>query len=225
MLPLKDDYPLRRFPLVTIVLIILNVFVFLRQSDLASEQQHEIHCKYGKIPYEIVHNEDQEPLINFSVRWTLISSMFLHGDWLHLVGNMLYLWIFAKGVEDSLGYLRFIIFYLLCGTIAGLSYIMSEQDSLIPCIGASGAISGMMGAYFMLHPTANILTVFVLPGTLIRIIPVPAFLFLGPWFILQLIYYPTGGGVAWFSHIGGFIAGLVLAKFFERPKLRREIII
>jgi membrane associated rhomboid family serine protease len=222
MLPLKDDHPLHHFPLITVVLLGLNVFIFIRQADLVGEQKYEFWYKYGSIPWEIVHNTDQEPLIDFSVRWTLITHMFLHADWLHLIGNMLYLWIFAKGVEDAMGYPRFIVFYLLCGVMASLSHIATAPDSPIPGIGASGAISGMLGAYFVLLPTANILTVFVLPGTLIRVIPVPAFLFLGPWIILQVIrgtyslQVSGRGGVAWFAHIGGFAAGLVFAKLFEK---------
>ena len=220
MIPLKDDHSLHRFPLITVAILLLNVYSFSYQASLG-EGKYEFWRQYGTIPWEITHNSDQPPSVDFPVRWTLISSMFLHADWLHLLGNLFYLWIFAKGVEDSMGYLRFTIFYLLCGVIASLSHILTAPDSPIPAIGASGAISGMLGAYLVLHPTANILTIIVLPGTLIRILPVPAFLFLLPWIILQVAHgtecLQVGGcsGIAWFAHIGGFAAGLVLAHIFK----------
>lgn len=224
MLPLKDDHPLTRFPLVTLIVLGLNIFIFYCQSDFAGEEKYEFWLKYGTIPYEIVHNIDKEPYIDISIRWTLVTSMFLHANGCHLIGNMLYLWIFAKGVEDAMGCFRFSVFYLLCGVVASLSHIATEPDSFIPAIGASGAISGMMGAYFVLHPTANILTLFVLPGTLIRIMPVPAFIFLFPWIILQIIQGAyslsdlpfADGGVAWFAHIGGFFGGILLVRLFKK---------
>lgn len=223
MIPLKDNHPLHRFPLITIAILLLNVYIFSHQSSLG-EGKYEFWYKYGTIPWEITHNSDQPPPVDFPVRWTLLSAIFLHAGWLHLLGNMLYLWIFAKGVEDSMGYLRFTAFYLLCGGIASFAHILTAPDSQIPAIGASGAISGMLGAYLLLHPTASILTLVILPGTLIRILPVPAFLFLIPWIIMQIAHgtesLQAGGscGIAWFAHIGGFAAGLLLAHLFRHER-------
>jgi membrane associated rhomboid family serine protease len=221
MIPLKDDHPLSVFPLITITFIVLNVFVFLHQSSLG-QHQYAFVLKYGSIPWEITHNIDQEPLVSFPVWGTLVTSTFLHGGWFHLIGNMLYFWIFGKGVEDAMGYWRFVVFYLLCGIIADISHIMTAPNSRIPAIGASGAISGVLGAYLVLYPTANILTVVVLLGSLIRILPIPAVLFLIPWIILQVLHgaesvkIGSGCGIAWFAHIGGFVAGLCLVRFFKK---------
>ncbi len=224
MLPLKDDHPLTRIPLITLVILGVNIYVFYLQSQLIGLAKFDLWLKYGSIPFEIVNNIDEEPCVEFSIRWTLVTSMFLHGGWLHLVGNMLYLWIFAKGVENEMGHLRFTTFYLLCGVLASLSHIASQPESIIPAIGASGAISGVMGAYLRLNPEAKILTVFVLPGTLIRLVQVTAFMYLIHWIIFQLVqgfylsrFSFSGGGVAWFAHIGGFFAGLFLAKYFKKP--------
>ena len=221
MIPLKDDHPLRHFPLVTLSCIVLNVVIFLHQLSLG-QYEYPFVLKYGAIPYEITNNIDQEPLVSFPVRWTLVSSMFLHGGWLHLIGNMLYLWIFGKSVEDSMGYGRFLVFYVLCGIVAVLSHILTDPHSSIPMIGASGAISGVLGAYFVLYPLSNILTVVLLLGSLIRILKVPAMFFLGPWIIMQILYgvesihTGAGRGIAWFAHIGGFIAGVLLIRFFKK---------
>ncbi len=222
MIPLKDEHPLHHFPLITVAFIALNVFVFLHQSSLAGEYEYAFILKYGTTPREITQNIDQEPFVTFPVRWTLVTAMFLHGGWLHLLGNMLYFWIFGKAVEDSMGYLRFMIFYILCGTVAGVSHIATAPNSDIPMIGASGAISGMLGAYLVLYPTGNIHTLVVLLGTLIRVLKVPAMFFLLPWIMLQMINAGErlrighGGGIAWFAHIGGFFAGLILVNFFKK---------
>ena len=223
-MPLKDDHPMTRIPLITLLILGLNIYVFYLQCQLIGLEKFEFWQKYGSIPFEIVNNIDKEPCVDFSIRWTLVTSMFLHGGWSHLIGNMLYLWIFAKGVENEMGYMRFTAFYLLCGVIASLSHIATKPDSIIPAIGASGAISGIMGAYLRLLPESKILTLFIFPGTLIRVVRVPAFMYLLYWIIYQLIqgFYLSrfkflGGGVAWFAHIGGFFAGVFLAKYFKKP--------
>ncbi len=150
--------------------------------------------------------------------------MFLHGGLLHLLGNMLYLWIFGKSVEDSMGHVRFIFFYLLCGVIATFCHVFSNPDSRLPMVGASGAISGILGAYLLLHPRAKIRTLIPL-GFFFRIIEIPAVLLLGFWIIIQVLYgtqrmatSATGGGVAWLAHVGGFVAGLLLISVFQRSK-------
>ena len=153
---------------------------------------------------------------------SLISSMFLHGGWMHLIGNMLYLWIFANNIEDAMGHRRFIVFYTLCGVIAALSHALTAPGSSIPMVGASGAISGVLGAYLLLYPRASVLVVVPI-WVFLKFIRVPAALVLGFWFLIQVISRSLagdGGGVAWFAHIGGFVAGMLLIGFFKRPRVR-----
>jgi len=217
MLPIRDHNPSGRTPFVTYGLMAANIAVFLLVLLPVQEpwRLNAIYMDYAILPAAITQG--------FAYQ-TLVTSMFLHAGWLHLIGNMLYLWIFAKGVENEMGYLRFTAFYLLCGVIASLSHIASQPESIIPAIGASGAISGVMGAYLRLNPEAKILTVFVLPGTLIRLVQVPAFMYLIHFIFFQMVqgFYLSrlpfsDGGVAWFAHIGGFFAGLFLAKYFKKP--------
>jgi len=152
---------------------------------------------------------------------TVITSMFLHGGFLHVIGNMLYLWIFGNNVEDAMGRLRFALFYLLCGTTAALGHAFLNLRSTVPMIGASGAVSGVLGAYVLLYPRARVLTLFTL-GFFVRLIEVPALVVLGFWFILQFLNVliasgsGAGGGVAWHAHIGGFVAGMLLVGLFKR---------
>ncbi len=165
------------------------------------------------------------PELPFFAPLSLFSSMFLHGGFLHLAGNMLYLWIFGDNVEDQLGHVKFFIFYILCGLAASLLHIITAPNSKVPMVGASGAIAGVLGAYMIRFPRARILTLIFL-GFFIRIVAVPALFVLGFWFILQLLYaFPsigsTSGGVAWFAHVGGFLAGIVLFKLFSAFSKRR----
>jgi membrane associated rhomboid family serine protease len=157
------------------------------------------------------------------LRWeTLLTSMFMHGGWLHLIGNMWFLWLFGNNIEDSMGHLRFLVFYLLCGLVGAATHLLTATGSMVPTVGASGAISGIMGAYLILYPRIKIETLFIL-FIFIRIIPIPAWFVLGQWFALQLLSgYLTpsmGGGVAFWAHVGGFVAGLVLVKVFENRQL------
>jgi membrane associated rhomboid family serine protease len=146
---------------------------------------------------------------------TLGTSMFLHGGWLHFLGNMLYLWIFGDNVEDYLGRLRFFLFYLVSGFFAALFHTLADVNATVPVIGASGAIAGVLGAYLILFPRTNVSTLFLFI-IIIRIIPVPAVLILGLWFLIQVLNAGSGGGsVAWFAHIGGFLAGMILIKVFK----------
>lgn len=226
MIPLHDDNPTRIFPVITIFLIGLNSLIFFYQLSLGKYAQVFVF-KYGAIPWEIIHNIDQGPKIPFPVQLTLFSSMFLHGGFFHLTGNMLYLWIFGNNIEDSLGHLRFIVFYVTCGIIAAASHILISPDSQIPMIGASGAISGVLGAYLLLHPHAKILTLIIF-GFFIRVIKVPALFILGFWIIIQFINGTASlgalerGGTAWFAHIGGFLAGLILIHFFKKQNLYHD---
>jgi membrane associated rhomboid family serine protease len=220
MIPLKDDNPSRSFPFVTIGLIISNIVVFMYQLSLGHHMNIFI-LKMGTIPYEISHFEDLRPKSPLPISFTLITYMFIHGGFLHLIGNMLYLWIFGDNVEDSMGHIRFLIFYIICGILAGLFQIFSNPNSIIPMIGASGAIAGVLGAYFILYPKAHILTL-IFFFFFIRIIRIPAVILLGLWFFIQVVNSSYGGGVAWYAHIGGFVSGIFLVGFFIK---RRKIFI
>jgi membrane associated rhomboid family serine protease len=209
-LPLRDDNPTSRFPLVTIALIVLNSAVFLvlaaapRGLELAA-------LRFGAVPYAVTHVRAFPGPAAVPPLLTLLTSMFLHGSLFHLLGNMLYLWIFGNNIEDRLGPVRFALFYLVCGVAAALTHILFEPGSQVPMIGASGAIAGVLGAYALLYPRARVRTLVFLIFY-IDIVPIPAGLVLGLWFILQVLNVGMGGGVAWFAHIGGFLAGLVLVR-------------
>jgi len=218
MFPLKDDIPTEKPPIVTIALIVINALIFFYQISLGEDFQYFI-VKLGAIPYEITHQSEITPEAAFPVNMTLVTAMFLHGDWFHIIGNMLYLWIFGNNIEDKLGHFKFIIFYLISGIIASLVFVVTSPNSTIPMVGASGAIAGVLGAYLLKFPHARILTLIFL-GFFIRIVRIPAVYVLGFWFIIQLIYAlpsigSNTGGVAWFAHIGGFVAGMGLFKLFN----------
>jgi membrane associated rhomboid family serine protease len=212
VIPLKDDNPRVLPPLFNYVLVFANVAVFFYQ--ISRPDPETFVYTYGAIPANIMQGMNLP---------SLITAMFLHGSWLHLLGNMLYLWIFGDNIEGLMGHARYLIFYLLCGVAATLSHIIIEPASTMPMVGASGAISGVLGAYLVKFPRARIL---ILVPILICLTTfrIPALFVLGFWFVTQL----TGGlgvfqtamstNVAWFAHIGGFVAGLVLIKFFERPQ-------
>jgi len=225
MIPFKDNVPTRRPAVVTILLIAVNGLVFIYQQTLPHQTQVDLVYHYGTIPARIADLRSwlfpgvQNPAVS------LVSSMFMHGGWLHLGGNMLYLWIFGNNVEDSMGRVRFLVFYLICGLTAAAAQVASAPDSTVPMVGASGAVSGVLGAYLILHPFARVLTlVFII--FFIRVIELPAIFVLGFWFMLQVLSSlaaPAGeGGVAWFAHMGGFFAGLVLIRFFQNRRLQRR---
>jgi membrane associated rhomboid family serine protease len=217
MMPLKDDIPSSKPPIVTVALISANCLIFFYLLSWGKEFQNAL-IKWGAVPFEITHGEELTPGLAFPVYLSLFSSMFMHGGFLHLAGNMLYLWIFGDNVEDKLGHIKFFIFYILCGLFASLTYILTASNSKIPMVGASGAIAGVLGAYIINFPHARILTL-VFFGFFIRITSIPALLVLGFWFVLQLLYgLPSlgsaTGGVAWFAHVGGFLSGILLFKLF-----------
>jgi membrane associated rhomboid family serine protease len=211
-IPLKDENPTSRFPVVTLLFILINVGVFFYQV-LSPEGLQFYVLKMGAIPYEITHFTTVQGIPRLAPPLTLISSMFLHGSLFHLLGNMLYLWIFANNIEDFLGPVRFTLFYFLTGLGAGLTHIVFHPNSTVPVIGASGAIAGILGAYLVLYPTARVLTLMF-----IWIVPVPAALLLILWFVGQLMNLGLGGGVAWVAHIGGFLLGLLLISRYRRPR-------
>ncbi len=217
-IPLKDENPTQRFPVVTVVLITLNVLVFLYQIFSPQGLQYSIY-RMGAIPYEITHFTTISQLPRISPPLTLLTSLFLHGSFIHLFGNMLYLWIFGNNIEDFLGPFRYILFYLLSGLGASLVHIIFHPSSMIPMIGASGAIAGVLGAYFLLYPGARVITL-----VFFWILPVPAFFILGLWFVAQVMNIGIGGGVAWFAHVGGFLIGVALIRIYvKRRRIHRRV--
>lgn len=223
MIPLHDDNPTTITPLVTIALIVTNVLVFLWQVGLPPVEQERVVFALGSIPAVIFGDRVLPPEIALvSPELSVLTSMFLHGGWLHLIGNMLYLWIFGNNVEDAMGHVRFIAFYVLCGIAAALAQAFQDPTSTIPMIGASGAIGGVLGAYLLLHPKARVLVLIPL-GILFPVIRIPAVVVLGVWFLMQFLESaatPTGGGgVAYWAHIGGFVAGMALIFVFKRREV------
>jgi membrane associated rhomboid family serine protease len=224
MIPLRDDNPTMLRPIVTVAIIVLCTLVFLWQIALPKRAGQEAVYALGLIPAVLLGHGELPAML----RWvpppvTIFTSMFLHGGFLHIAGNMLYLWIFGDNVEDRMGHGRFVLFYLICGVVAALSQALPAPDSTIPMIGASGAISGVLGAYLLLYPRANVLVViplFIIPYTL----RLPAVIVLGMWFVLQLLSSIAGGGasVAFRAHVGGFVAGMLLLRLFARrgPPIR-----
>ncbi|MBI5676776.1 MAG: rhomboid family intramembrane serine protease [Nitrospirae bacterium] len=222
MIPFKDDNPTQTFPFLTISIIVLNTIVFIQQitSPLSPK---DIVFTYGVIPYSLLTlttTHAIHPIL------TLFSSMFMHGGLLHLGSNMLFLWIFGNNIEDRLGHVRFIVFYLLCGVVAAYSHALAEQSSIVPMIGASGAVSGILGAYMVLFPRAKVHTLIFL-GIFVQVVRLPAIFIIGLWIVIQffngMLNKGIAGqsGVAWFAHIGGFLFGLIMIKIFlKREKYR-----
>jgi membrane associated rhomboid family serine protease len=264
LLPLKDNIPTRTFPLVTVVIIVLNVIVYfgLQGGGLSDVSNHKFVAHYSAIPYEITHPgklcgeraqvgaerhvvdagggvlcegkretfQDtstgarvEQPVVRVVDRdqppawFTVLSAMFMHGSLLHIGGNMLFLWIFGNNIEDAMGKLKFLLFYLLGGAVAMLAQTAFSPDSATPTLGASGAVAAVLGGYALLYPRARVVTlIFII--FFITLLELPALLVLGGWFLLQLLDASsqplTGGGVAYFAHIGGFIFGLIAIKLF-----------
>ena len=226
MIPLKDDNPTSSRPIVTYFLIGLCVVVFLMQ--LGSQSYRTLILSYGLIPSVLMgHNQLPMDLYAVPAYMTIFSSMFMHGGWMHLIMNMLFIWVFADNIEDNLGSRNFIIFYILCGIGAAMAHVLMDTHSQIPVIGASGAISGVLGAYIINHPKARILV--LIPFFFIIIIKIRALYVLGYWFVLQFINSYTvssqGGGVAYAAHIGGFVSGLILILFFNKKTKRKTKVI
>jgi len=243
--PLKDNIPTRRFPILTVAIIAINVamFFFFQHAELSlsgASVDEQNAVEYGAIPYEISHPGDQcgergtqivcgdaqsvegETDRELAPTWlTILTSMFMHGGLLHILGNMLFLWIFGNNVEDSMGRPRFVVFYLLGGVAALLAQTLFNPDAAVPTIGASGAVAAVLGGYALLYPRARVVTL-ILIIFFITVLELPALLVLGLWFVLQLFYagaefaQPVSGegGVAYFAHIGGFLIGMLLIKVF-----------
>jgi membrane associated rhomboid family serine protease len=223
MFPIRDTVPSRHVPVATWLLIAANTVVFLYQLALPDAAQQQLIYVFGIVPARFTH-PDWASSVGFPPEslWPFVTSQFLHGGFLHILANMWTLWIFGDNVEDRMGPLRFVAFYLLCGVASGMLHWMTNPDSTLPTIGASGAIAGVLGAYLRLFPRARILTlipIFIFPF----FFELPAFFYLGFWFLTQLLNgtFSIGGataaqGVAWWAHVGGFLAGLAVCPIFLR---------
>ncbi|MFP5505186.1 MAG: rhomboid family intramembrane serine protease [Gammaproteobacteria bacterium] len=224
MIPLHDDNPTTLTPVLTIGLIAACVLVFFWQLSLGPLQERAIYA-LGVIPAVLFgHAQLPESVAIVAPVTSVFTSMFLHGGWMHLIGNMLYLWIFGNNIEDAMGHVRFILFYLLCGVAAALAQALPDPQSQIPMIGASGAISGVLGAYLLLFPHARVLVAIPI-GFYLHTTRIKAGWVLGFWFVLQLVNTAAsagqeGGGVAWGAHLGGFVAGMALLPLFKKRGVR-----
>lgn len=224
MIPLRDENPSSRTPIITIALIGTCVIVFLWQFSLGPVRGQQIIYALGVIPSVLLgHDSLPSELVIVPPTATILTSMFMHGGWMHLIGNMLYLWIFGDNVEDSMGHGRFVVFYLLCGVAAVFAQALPDPRSDIPMVGASGAISGVLGAYLLLYPHARVLVAIPF-GFILHTMRIPAGIVLVLWFGLQLLSQtmsqPGTGGVAFRAHIGGFVAGMALIALFKHRDVR-----
>ena len=215
MIPLRDVIPSRTFPFVTITIIVLNALAWMLELALGPDDLERFLFVYGVVP------------ANFHFP-TLFTSMFLHASWSHILGNMWYLWIFGDNVEDQFRHFRFVVFYVMCGVVAACGHMLLNAGSMLPTIGASGAIAGVMGAYFIMYPQSRVLT--LVPIFLYDVIEVPAIVLLGFWFLMQLFSAGavatatsgTGGGVAFAAHVAGFLVGMGGVFVFRKRDARWE---
>lgn len=218
MFPLRDNIPSRHTPVVTWILLGLNILVFLGSLGLDPAREFRLFHLLGVVPARYFHPQ-WAALQGYpdGLLLPLATHMFLHSGWLHVIANMWTLWIFGDNVEDVMGPWRFLLFYTLCGLGALFVHMVTSPDSTVPVVGASGAIAGIMGAYFFLYPHARVVTflpIFIIPF----VIEIPAVFYLGAWFLTQVfsgMLVPSGGGVAWWAHIGGFVSGMLLLRFFR----------
>jgi membrane associated rhomboid family serine protease len=229
MIPLRDTIPSSTFPFVTVVLIILNFIIFFFETSLGS-QVNQLIIRYGIIPQHYFALATKSGLNFINRYYPFLTSMFLHGGWLHLIGNTWFLWIFGDNVEDRLGHQLFLFFYIFVGFFAGLAHVYTNANSVIPTIGASGAIAGVMGAYVIYFPRSRVLTLVPI-FIFIQFIEIPAYVYLALWFVFQFFsgaYQLAQGtnnysGIAWWAHIGGFLSGILLALLFYRSNKKKII--
>ncbi len=219
MIPLRDDNPSKTYPVITYGLIAVNVLLFLYNGTVTVHSRNPL-LGYMMVPKAVITGTNETIITDVAPWITIFSHMFLHSSWMHLIGNMLYLWIFGNNVEDTLGHFKFFVFYVLCGLGAAIAQILPNPLSPVPMLGASGAIAGVLGAYFILFPKARVMTI-----VMYHIVAVPASVYLGFWFLYQAFnsFVMTAsridsGGVAFQAHLGGFIAGIILIKLMKSPK-------
>jgi membrane associated rhomboid family serine protease len=217
MIPIRDAIRSKTFPIVNLLIIVLNVLAFLWQLSQGAHLRETFYL-YGIVPIRYSDPGLSAQFTAFEQVFPFITSMFLHGGFFHILGNMWFLYIFGDNIEDRLGHIRYLIFYLLCGIAAGLIHLYTNWDSRLPTIGASGAISGIMGAYLLLYPRSRILTLIPI-FFFLHFVEIPAFIFLGYWLLIQIfsasLTHKNVGGIAWWAHIGGFMVGLVFIKLFD----------
>lgn len=243
MIPYRDENPTAVTPVVTVAIIALNVLVWVFIEGLGAPRPLAAAvCNYGLIPGEVLQR--LPPGSGFQMGpgafctvdpspqyWTVLTSMFMHGGWMHLIGNMVFFWVFGNNIEDAMGHGRFAVFYLLCGVAAAAAQVLITPTSVVPMVGASGAISGVLGSYLLLYPRVRVHALLLL-GFYITTITLPAYVMLGYWIILQILGSLPAlgardtGGTAFFAHIGGFIAGLLLIRLFAKPEYleRRKVL-
>ena len=220
LLPIRDDNPARSIPVFVVTILFANTGIFVYAKLLGQTGFDAFASIFGAIPFELTNGVDAVSPTPIPLYLTLATSTFLHGGWLHLASNMLYLWIFGNNIEDVLGHFRFVAFYFFCGVLATVAHVVMDPGSMIPLVGASGAIAGILGAYVAAFPGARVHTLMFL-FVFVQVIRVPAVIVLGVWFIGQLLNASlsggVGGGVAWYAHIAGFVVGF----FLMRRRLRR----
>ena len=226
MIPFKDSIPSRRFPFMTVTLIIVNVAVFIYELSLPWEELDDLIATYGVVPSKLQLVAHDPVRVLGEMAGSMVTTTLLHAGFVHLLGNLWYLWIFGDNVEDRMGPIRFLLFYLSCGILASATHIVFNLNSPVPTIGASGAVAGVLGAYLVSYPFARVLT--LLPFFIIwPVVELPAILVLGFWFVVQIFNGTAAvgstsdmmGGVAWWAHIGGFISGILLLRVFaSRPR-------
>lgn len=228
MFPIRDKVRSERFPIITLALILANVLVFFHELSLGPSGLEAFVQQYGVVPYRLAAMSDGAAGQGAAFGVSMFTSMFLHGGWVHLISNMWFLWIFGDNVEDRLGRLKYLLFYLVCGVLSALAHTLFNRGSTMPTVGASGAISGVLGAYIMLFPMARIMTLVPI-FFFIHFVEIPAVVFLGVWFLIQLLSQVSSIGlaeevqsVAWMAHIGGFIAGLALIRLIPKRKRRSQ---
>jgi len=221
VIPLRDNIPTRTFPIITVTLMVVNTLLFLYAAFMSTAAEKALVNRFGLVPREFILSLYEHHLLLPYNILTVFTSMFLHGGFFHLGGNMLYLWIFGNNIEDAVGHLRFVVFYGLSGVAAAVCQIVYDPAASIPMIGASGAVSGVLGAYLLLYPYARIKTLIFI-FIFVTTVELPAILLLTIWFFMQVLFsYASGNqGVAWSAHIGGFVFGLVTIKLFTLGRRR-----
>ncbi len=230
MIPIRDTIPRQHFPFAVWALVAVNVYVFIRELALPPDSTEQFIYLFGLVPARFTQPGWAARVGFPHTYWPFFSTMFLHGGWLHIIGNMWVLWIFGDNVEDRMGPVRFLIFYLLCGLAAGVVHVLTNPGSRVPAVGASGAIAGVMAAYFVLFPRARIVAMFPILFYPV-FFQVPAFLYLGFWFLTQffsgtlaIATHREVSGIAWWAHIGGFGAGILTFALFLRPRETRPAV-
>jgi len=227
LIPLKDLNPRRSFPIVNLLLIATNIAVFLYEVSLSERAQNAFVLANATVPSHVL-SFLTGPVTFKAAFMPLLTSMFLHGGWLHIIANMWFLWIFGDNVEDELGHFQYLIFYLICGLGSGIAQLMFSWGSRVPAIGASGAISGVLGAYMIFFPGTQVLTLVPLLIFFFTV-RLPAIVFIGVWFVFQFlsgvgsVQSGQSGGVAWWAHVGGFLLGILLVKSIMQPAKRRGV--